>query len=271
MKTPHNPFKQALKEGRQQYGFWLGLCNPLAAEICAHTGYDWLLIDGEHAPNDLRTVLAQLQAISGTPSHPVVRLADGNPTTIKQFLDIGAQSLLIPMVETAEQAQALVRAITYPPTGMRGVGTALARAARWNMVDGYFKDVNNELCLLIQIESVTALNNLDEILTVEGVDGIFIGPADLAATMGHLGNPAHPEVKAAVEGAIQKIRAAGKAAGTLATNKAIARHYEAHGIQFIALGVDTLQLAAAAQSTLANHLADDESATDGQNSGNGAY
>lgn len=269
MKTPHNPFKQALKDGKQQYGFWLGLCNPLSAELCAYTGYDWLLIDGEHAPNDLSSILAQLQAISGTPSHPVVRLADGNPTTIKQVLDIGAQTLLIPMVETAEQARELVRATTYPPHGFRGVGTALARAAHWNMVDGYFADVDKEFCLLIQVESVTALENLDEILNVEGVDGVFIGPADLAASMGHLGNPAHAEVKSAVEVAIRKIRAAGKAAGTLATSKAIAKHYESVGIQFVALGVDTLLLAAAAKSTLANHLAEGD--TDEKESGNGAY
>ena len=272
MQTPHNPFKQALKDGKQQYGFWLGLCSPLSAELCAYTGYDWLLIDGEHAPNDLSSILAQLQAVSGTPSHPVVRLADGNPTTIKQVLDIGAQTLLIPMVETAEQARELVRATTYPPAGFRGVGTALARAAHWNMIDGYFDDVDNEFCLLIQIESVAALENLDEILNVDGVDGVFIGPADLAATMGHLGNPAHPEVKAAVEGAIRKIRAAGKAAGTLATNKVTAQHYESVGIQFVALGVDTLLLAQGAQNLLQTHLAvDSDSSTTAANQGNGAY
>ncbi len=269
MKTPHNSFKQALKDGKQQYGFWLGLCNPLSAELCGYTGYDWLLIDAEHAPNDLNSVLAQLQAIAGTPSHPVVRLADDNPTTIKQVLDIGAQTLLIPMIETAEQAQRLVRATTYPPNGFRGVGTALARAARWNMVEDYFNDVDKEFCLLIQVESVTALKNLDDILAVEGVDGVFIGPADLAATMGNLGNPAHPEVKAAVEEAIRKIRAAGKSAGTLATSRAIAKHYESVGVQFVALGVDTLLLAAAAKSTLANHLAED-GVTDIEK-GNGAY
>lgn len=272
MKTPHNPFKQALKDSKQQYGFWLGLCNPLSAELCGYTGYDWLLIDGEHAPNDLNAILAQLQAIAATPAHPVVRLADGNPTTIKQVLDIGAQTLLIPMVETAEQAHELVRATTYPPQGFRGVGTALARAAHWNMVDGYFADVDKEFCLLIQIESVTALENLDDILTVDGVDGVFIGPADLAATMGHLGNPAHPDVKAAVEKATRKIRAAGKAAGTLATNKATAQHYESVGVQFVALGVDTLLLAQGARGLLQAHLADDSDTDNAAaNQGNGAY
>lgn len=268
MKTPENTFKQALKDGKQQYGFWLGLANPLSAELLAHTGYDWLLIDGEHAPNDLRTILAQLQAIDGTPSHPVVRLPDSDPAKIKQILDIGAQSLLIPLVETAEQAQELARAITYPPNGIRGVGTALARAAKWNMTEDYFAAVDNELCLLIQVESVTALENLDEILNVERVDGVFIGPADLAASMGHLGNPAHPEVKTAIEGAIGKIRAAGKAAGTLATSKAVAQHYESVGVQFVALGVDTLVLAQHAKRILEAHYAEDVAP---QTQGNGAY
>ena len=269
MKTPHNPFKNALKNGQQQYGFWLGLCNPLSAELLAQTGYDWLLIDGEHAPNDLRTVLAQLQAIQGSPSHAVVRLVDHDTAKIKQYLDIGAQSLLIPMVETAQQAQTLAQAVTYPPKGVRGVGTALARAAYWNQVDDYFAAVDNELCLLIQVESVTALENLDEILSVERIDGVFIGPADLAASMGYLGQPAHPEVKAAVETAISKIRAAGKAAGTLATNREIAKYYEKAGIQFVALGVDTLLLAQQARKLLSEHLAD-EVATN-NDAGNGAY
>lgn len=269
MKTPQNPFKQALKAGEQQYGFWLGLCNPLSAELLAYTGYDWLLIDGEHAPNDLQTILAQLQAISGTPAHPIVRLVDHDPAKIKQYLDIGVQSLLIPMVETVAQATALAQAVSYPPNGIRGVGTALARAAYWNQVDDYFMSVDQELCLLIQVESVAALDNLDEILAVERIDGVFIGPADLAASMGYLGQPAHPEVKAAVETAISKIRAVGKAAGTLATSYPVARHYEQAGIQFVALGVDTLVLARQAQRILREHLAD---ASDEVNEvGNGAY
>lgn len=270
MKIPQNTFKKALQEGKQQYGFWLGLCSPLSAELCGHTGYDWVLVDGEHAPNDLNTVFAQLQAIAGTPAHPIVRLAEGDTAVIKQYLDAGVQTLLVPMVETAEQARELVRAVQYPPKGVRGVGTALARAARWNMVDNYFETVDEEMCLLIQIESVTGLNNLDEILTVEGVDGVFIGPADLAASMGYLGSPAHPEVKTAVETATQKIRQAGKPVGTLATNKSIAKHYESIGMQFIALGLDTLALATVAQNTLKHHLAEDEMSLL-ETQGNGAY
>lgn len=198
MQTPVNTFKRALLTGQQQYGFWLGLCSPIAAELCAYTGYDWVLIDGEHAPNDLQTVLAQLQATAPSASHAIVRLVEGNQALIKQYLDLGAQTLLIPMVETAEQARDLVRFMRYPPMGVRGVGTALARAAAWNINPNYLKEAEQELCLIIQIESVTALNNLDEILTVEGVDAVFMGPADLAGTMGYLGNPHHPEVVAAV-------------------------------------------------------------------------
>lgn len=269
MKTPHNRFKQALIEGRQQYGFWMGFCNPLSAELCGLCGYDWLLIDAEHAPNDLNAIHTQLLAIDNTPSQAVIRLVEGTTALIKQVLDIGAQTLLIPMVETAEQASTLAAAMHYPPRGTRGVGTALARAARWNQVDAYFDDADDQMCLLIQVESVTALDNLDEILEVDGVDGVFIGPADLAASMGHLGNPSHPDVKNAVETAIRKIKAAGKAAGTLATNKALASHYEQCGVQFIALGVDTQVLANNARDILSNHLSEDaDSSPDG---GNGAY
>lgn len=253
MQTPINTFKRALVAGQQQYGFWLGLCSPLAAELCAYTGYDWVLIDGEHAPNDLQTVLAQLQATAPSSSHAIVRLVEGNQALIKQYLDLGAQTLLIPMVETAEQTRDLVKFMHYPPTGVRGVGTALARAAAWNLNPNYLKEAEQELCLIIQIESVVGLKNLDEILEVEGVAAVFIGPADLAGTMGYLGNPNHPEVVAAVTTAIQKIKAAGKAVGTLAVNPQTALHYERLGVQFIALGVDTLALANTARSILNQH------------------
>lgn len=269
MKTPVNNFKKALKAGEQQYGFWLGLCNPLSAEICGLCGYDWLLIDGEHAPNDLNSIQAQLLAVGNTPTQPVVRIVEGQTALIKQVLDIGVQSVLVPMVESAEQAETLVRAMHYPPRGNRGVGTALARAARWNLIADYFADVDEELCLLIQVESLTALENLDEILKIDGIDGVFIGPADLAASMGHLGNPSHPDVVEKVSGAIAKIKKSGRAAGTLATTKAMASTYEAAGAQFIALGVDTLALANAASTTLNNYLSDGKSAK--PESGNGAY
>lgn len=268
MKTPHNPFKAALKAGKQQYGFWLGLCSPLSAELLGHTGYDWLLIDGEHAPNNIQSMLSQLQAVGNTASHPVVRLVDDNPSTIKQALDIGVQSLLIPMVETAEQARALVSAVRYPPAGTRGVGTALARAASWNMRPDYFQEVEREFCLLIQVESATAVKNLDEILAVDGIDGVFIGPADLAASLGHLDNPGHPDVVAVIAESIKKIRAAGLAPGTLATNKTVARERDQQGVQFIALGVDTLALAQSAKTILSTFHDREDNSVD---SGNGAY
>lgn len=270
MQTPRNTFKQALRDGQQQYGFWLGLCNPLSAELCGLCGYDWLLVDAEHAPNDLATLHGQLLAIDNTPSQAVVRLVDGNPSLIKQVLDLGAQTLLVPMVETAAQAADLVAAMRYPPRGRRGVGTALARAARWNQVEGYFADADDQMCLLVQVESVRALDNLESILAVEGVDGVFIGPADLAASMGHLGNPAHPEVKAAVESALHRIRQAGKAAGTLATQRTLARHYESCGAQFVALGVDTQVLANTAKELLSQHRSPDDRAAP-EETGNGAY
>jgi 4-hydroxy-2-oxoheptanedioate aldolase len=270
MKNPPNPFKQALQEGRSQYGFWLGLCSPVSAELCGLCGYDWLLIDGEHAPNDLARLYTQLVAIGDTPSHPVVRLVVGDTALIKQVLDIGAQTILVPMVETAQQARDIVAATRYPPNGVRGVGTALARAARWNLVDNYFATVERELCVLIQVESVRALQNLDEILKVEGIDGVFVGPADLAASLGHLGAPSHPEVVSAIDDALTRIRAAGKAPGILATNAALAKRYEAKGAQFIALGVDTVALAAAAREILRNHRAD-ESANVQTAPGKGAY
>jgi 4-hydroxy-2-oxoheptanedioate aldolase len=270
MKNPPNPFKQALKEGRSQYGFWLGLCSPVSAELCGLCGYDWLLIDGEHAPNDLARLYAQLLAIGDTPSHPVVRLVDGHTALIKQVLDIGAQTILVPMVETAQQARDIVAATRYPPNGTRGVGTALARAARWNLVDNYFGNVEGELCVLIQVESGHALQNLDEILQIEGIDGVFVGPADLAASMGHLGAPSHPEVVSAIDDALARIRAAGKAPGILATNPALAKRYEGRGAQFIALGVDTLALAATAREILGNHTAV-ATATDQTAQGKGAY
>jgi len=266
----NNPFKQALEAGKPQYGFWLGLCNPLSAELCGLCGYDWLLIDAEHAPNDLHSIHLQLLAIGNTPSHAAVRLVNGDPALIKQMLDLGVQTLLIPMVETAAQARTLVAATRYPPHGIRGVGTALARAASWNQRGNYFDRADREICLLLQVESVAALENLEEILSVEGVDGVFVGPADLAGSMGHLGNAAHTDVVEAVGATLKQIRAAGKAAGTLANSSPLAKHYEQCGAQFIALGVDTLALASTAKATLKTHLPDDDP-NDAPAPSNGAY
>jgi 4-hydroxy-2-oxoheptanedioate aldolase len=242
MDMPINRFKQRLRSGTPQIGLWLGLADAYCAELAANAGFDWLLIDGEHAPNDLRGMLAQLQAVAPYPSQAVIRPVIGDTALIKQVLDIGAQTLLVPMVESAEQARQLVRAVQYPPTGVRGVGSALARASRWNSIPGYLDQADEQMCLLVQIENMQGLANLDEILAVEGVDGVFIGPADLSAAMGQRGNPGHPEVQAAIEDAIVRIVKAGKAAGILSADEKLARRYIELGAAFVAVGVDTTVL-----------------------------
>jgi 4-hydroxy-2-oxoheptanedioate aldolase len=233
-----NLFKQALKEGRVQIGLWASFSDPYPTEIVAGAGFDWLALDCEHAPNDLRSVLAQLQAMAGSPAQPVVRLPIGDPVLIKQYLDIGAHTLLVPVVESAEQAAMLVAATRYPPQGFRGVATG--RASRWGRVKTYLADATEEVCLLVQVETRKGLEALDAILAVEGVDGIFIGPSDLAASLGHLGNPGHPEVIAAIEDAIVRIKASGKAAGILTADNDLAQSYIDQGVTFCAVGVDTL-------------------------------
>jgi 4-hydroxy-2-oxoheptanedioate aldolase len=255
MEMPINRFKQRLQAGEAQIGLWLGLADPYCAELAANAGFDWLLIDGEHAPNDLRGLLGQLQAVAPYTSQPVIRPVIGDTALIKQLLDIGAQTLLVPMVESAEQARQLVRAMHYPPTGVRGVGSALARASRWNSIPGYLDQADAQMCLLVQIENLEGLANLDAIAAVEGVDGVFIGPADLSASMGHRGNPGHPEVQAAIEDAISRIQKAGKAAGILSADQTLARRYLELGAKFVAVGVDTTVLMRGLQ-TLASAFKD---------------
>jgi len=245
----HNQFKSALTEQTgPQIGLWLALAGPHTAELCATAGYDWLLIDGEHGPNDLRSTLAQLQAIAPYPSHAIVRPPVGDVNLIKQLLDTGVQTLLIPMVETAEQAALMVAATRYPTAGIRGVGSSIARASRWNAIPLYLHEANDAMCVLVQVESATALKNLDAIAAVDGVDGVFIGPADLAASLGHLGNPGHPAVQAAIEDAIRRIKLAGKPPGILALDEGAAKRYIELGCRFVAVGVDSLLLAAAARN-----------------------
>jgi 4-hydroxy-2-oxoheptanedioate aldolase len=248
MHMPANAFKAALAQPVAQIGLWLGLADPYAAELCATAAFDWLLIDGEHGPNDLRSMLAALQAVAPYPVHPVVRIAQGDTVLIKQVLEIGATTLLVPMVESAEQARALVRAMRYPPSGVRGVGSGLARSSRWSAYPDYLKKANEGLCLLVQVETLAALDQLDAIAAVDGVDGVFIGPADLSASMGHIGQPGHPEVRAVIDNAISRILAAGKAPGILAVDEMLARHYIALGARFVAVGVETTLLAQAARS-----------------------
>ncbi len=248
MEHPKNTFKTRLRAGETQIGLWLALADAYAAEICATAGFDWLLIDGEHSPNDLRSTLAQLQAIAPYPAQAIVRPPIGQTHLIKQLLDIGAQTLLIPMVESAAQARELVAAVRYPPAGVRGVGSALARASHWNAVPHYLHEADAEICLLAQIESAAGIANLDEITSVEGVDGIFLGPADLSASLGHLGDPTHPDVQSAMQDAVERIRRAGKAAGTLFSDEQQARHWIAQGCTFVAVGADTTLLASHART-----------------------
>lgn len=247
MDMPVNTFKQRLLAGEAQVGLWLGLADPYCAELAANAGFDWLLIDGEHAPNDLRSLLGQLQAVAPYPAQPIIRPPIGDPVLIKQLLDIGVQTLLVPMVDSAAQAAELVCAMRYPPSGIRGVGSALARASRWNSIPGYLDKADEQMCLLVQIENLDGLANLDAIAAVEGVDGVFIGPADLSAAMGHRGNPGHPAVQAAIEDAITRIRRAGKAVGILSADEALARRYLELGCSFVAVGVDTSLLMKALQ------------------------
>ncbi len=238
MPAPKNTFKTRLKAGETQIGLWVGLGDASVAELCAGCGFDWLVIDAEHGPNGLRDVLGQLRAVGSGGAHPVVRTRDDNRALIKQMLDIGAQTLLVPMVETANQAREIVRSVNYPPNGVRGVGAALARASGYNAVPDYLQTANDEICLLLQVESVAGLAALDDILAVDGVDGVFIGPADLAADMGHLGAPGAPEVQEAVTDALRRIRAAGKAAGILTSDRALAQGYADMGVEFLAVGSD---------------------------------
>ena len=263
-RTPTNVFKQAMAERQTRLGLWLGLADAYSAEIIAGTGYDWLLVDGEHAPNDLRSMLHQLQAIASATSalppgarapHPVVRVPVGDASLIKQVLDLGAQTLLVPMVDTAEQAQQLVRATRYAPEGIRGMGSALARSSRWQAYPDYVHEANAQVCLLVQAETVQAMEQLDAIAATQGVDGVFIGPADLSASMGHPGNPGHPDVQAAIHQGIARILQAGKAPGILATSEAQARTWLAAGAVFVAVGVDTMLLASAASDLLARFKA----------------
>ncbi|MFY9184712.1 HpcH/HpaI aldolase/citrate lyase family protein [Limnohabitans sp.] len=242
MNTPVNLFKQALQDKRPQIGLWMGLASAYTAEICALAGFDWLVIDGEHAPNDLSSIQAQLQTLAAYPvSHPVCRVPVGETALIKQYLDLGAQNILVPMVDTAEQAAQLVRAMRYPQDdGQGGVrGMAGARASRWGHYSDYFKRANEEVCLLVQVESREALKNLDAIVATPGVDGVFIGPADLSASMGHVGNAAHPDVQAAIADAIARILKAGKAPGILTPDRQLAEQYLKLGAVFVAVGLDT--------------------------------
>ncbi len=248
IELPRNPFKAAMARRQAQIGLWLGLASPYVAELLATCGFDWLLVDGEHSPNDVRSLLVQLQAIEPYPTHAIVRTVDDNPAGIKQVLDIGALTVLVPMVQTAEQAERIVAATRYAPRGVRGLASALARASRWNGVDRYAERADAEICVLVQVESVEGLGNLAAIAAVDGVDGVFFGPADLSASMGHLGRPNHPDVLAAIDAGVAEVLQAGKAPGILVSELEQAHAYLDAGALFVAVGLDTTLLAGAARA-----------------------
>jgi 4-hydroxy-2-oxoheptanedioate aldolase len=242
MDLPLNHFKRAILSGRQQIGLWVALASPYSAEIVAGSGFDWLLIDGEHSPNDPPVVLPQLQAMAAYPTSAIVRPAWNDKVLIKRYLDVGAQSLLVPYVQNESEAEAAVAATRFPTAGVRGVA-GVTRATRFGRISHYANRAHEELCLLLQIETREGMDNLEKIARVDGVDGVFIGPADLAAGLGHLGNPGHPEVQAAIQDGIKRIRACGKPAGILATDEVSARRYIEWGTTFTAVGLDVMVLA----------------------------
>jgi 4-hydroxy-2-oxoheptanedioate aldolase len=250
MEISPNRFKARLAARHQQIGLWCTLSSPNSAELVAGSGFDWLLIDTEHSPADLENVLAQLQAVSGHDVAALVRLATNDTVLIKRYLDIGVQTLLIPYVQSPQEAEQAVAAMRYPPAGVRGVST-MSRATHFGRVKDYALRSAGELCLLVQIESVAGLDALEKIAAVEGVDGLFIGPADLAASMGHVGDPNHMDVRDAVGKAVTRIVACGKAAGVLTPDAAFARHLMALGTTFTAVGIDAAILARATENLAA--------------------
>lgn len=262
MNPLDNPFKRALAGHTPQLGTWNSFASSYATEIIAQTGYDWMLIDGEHAPNSVATVLQQLQAVAPYRTRAVVRTVNHDPALIKQLLDVGATTLMVPMVETAEQAAALVRAMRYPPHGIRGIGGALTRATRWGRVGDYLARADEALCLTVQIESRAGLENVEAIAATEGVHGLFIGPADLSIALGHPDNAGHPTVQQAIRHIIEVSRAAGKAAGILAPAEDAARRYLEWGASFVAVAIDIVLLRDALDGALARFRAPSPAGSD---------
>jgi len=247
---PRNEFKQALSRGERQVGLWCSLASPIAAEILAGAGFDWILIDGEHAPNDVPSLLAQLQAMRGGTAEPVFRVPWNDPVIIKRVLDVGARSLLIPFVQNVEEARKAVTAARYPPLGIRGVSVA-PRANDYGRISGYHKNAHLDTCILVQLETRAALAQIEAIAAIDGIDGMFIGPSDLAADFGHLGNPKHPDVQAAIKDAAERIRAAGKSAGFLTGVLDDVEPLFAMGFNFTAVGSDVGLLARSAEQVAA--------------------
>jgi 4-hydroxy-2-oxoheptanedioate aldolase len=247
MDLPVNHFKRAIKAGQLQIGFWSSLSSNISVEILAGAGFDWLLLDTEHSPNELPMVLSQLQAATGGTAHPIVRPAWNDAVLIKRFLDAGVQTFLVPYVQNEDEARQAVAATRYPPRGVRGfAGTT--RASRFGRVQGYHTRCEEEICVLVQVETRVALGNLEAIAKVEGVDGVFIGPGDLSADLGYLGDLVHPEVTAVIDDTIARIKAAGSIAGILIGDEALARRYIAAGCLFTAVGGDVALLARGAEA-----------------------
>lgn len=243
-----NRWMERIGAGRPRFGMWLASGSSYVAEICAGSGIDWVLLDQEHAPNDLRTTLEQLQALAGYPDVDVlVRPPSADPVVIKRLLDIGAQNIIVPMIDDADEAGAAVAATRYPPAGIRGVGSALARASRWNRISDYLSTADSSVSLTVQVETVAGLTHLGDIADVDGVDAVFIGPADLAASMGKLGQPEHADVVSAIEAALATIVAHGKSAGVNAFNEKVARRYADAGASFVLVGADVALLARGAE------------------------
>jgi len=249
MEIPKNAFKRALAEGRRPLGFWLSLGSPAVAELVAGAGYDWVLVDTEHSPNELPDVIDQLRALEGGTASPVVRPAWNDPVLIKRLLDAGAQTLLVPFVRNADEAARAVAATRYPPQGIRGVAT-ITRASRYGRVADYVHAAEAELCVVVQLETRGALEELEAIAGVPGVDALFVGPSDLAADLGHLGEPAHPEVQAAIADACARCARLGKPLGTFAPIEADARRYLDMGVRFAAVGADAAVLRRGAADVL---------------------
>ena len=233
-------------------GQWICSGSPLVAEIVAGSGAPWVLIDMEHSPNDLTSVLPQLQAVAGYPTTPMVRVPSGDHVVIKQVLDLGVQNILVPMVNSADEAETLVQAVRYPPHGIRGIGSALARSGRWGRVEGYLTDAAEHVSLFVQVETSEAVANAGEIAAVPGVDGVFVGPADLAASMGVIGQQGHPDVVAAVEQTFRAVHAAGKPVGVNAFDPSVAARYAEAGVDFLLVGADVSILARGSEKLAAD-------------------
>lgn len=235
-------------------GVWACSGSPLVAEILAGAGLDWMLIDMEHSPNGLESVLAQLQAVAAYPVTPVVRVPIGDVVTIKQVLDLGAQNLLVPMISSADEARAVVEAVHYPPRGRRGVGSALARSARWNRVEGYLQHADDHVSLFVQVETTAGVEAAGEIAAVDGIDGVFVGPSDLAASMGLIGQQTHPDVTAAVLRAFDDIGLTGTPFGVNAFDPAVAQEYVDAGAAFVLVGADVALLARGSEALAARWI-----------------